>query len=112
MTKASICTIGDEILIGQIVDTNSSNISKALNTIGVQVTRMVSLSDNEEDIITSLTEELSRNEIVIVTGGLGPVHIFLRSSARDLRRHNRMTLRLQPLHPCMYRPYNAPMQTA
>ena len=72
MTKASICTIGDEILIGQIVDTNSSNISKALNTIGVQVTRMVSLSDNEEDIITSLTEELSRNEIVIVTGGLGP----------------------------------------
>ena len=72
MTKASICTIGDEILIGQIVDTNSSNISKALNTIGVQVTRMVSLSDKEGDIITSLTEELSRNEIVIVTGGLGP----------------------------------------
>ena len=72
MTKASICTIGDEILIGQIVDTNSSNISKALNTIGVQVTRMVSLSDNEEDIIDSLSEELSRNEIVIVTGGLGP----------------------------------------
>ena len=72
MTKASICTIGDEILIGQIVDTNSSNISKALNTIGVQVTRMVSLSDSEEDIIGSLTEELSRNEIVIVTGGLGP----------------------------------------
>ena len=72
MTKASICTIGDEILIGQIVDTNSSNISKALNTIGVQVTRMVSLGDNESDIITSLTEELLRNEIVIVTGGLGP----------------------------------------
>ncbi len=72
MTKASICTIGDEILIGQIVDTNSSNISKALNTIGVQVTRMVSLSDSEEDITGSLAEELSRNEIVIVTGGLGP----------------------------------------
>lgn len=72
MTKASICTIGDEILIGQIVDTNSSNISKALNTIGVQVTRMVSLSDSEDDITGSLAEELSRNEIVIVTGGLGP----------------------------------------
>lgn len=72
MTKASICTIGDEILIGQIVDTNSSNIAKALNTIGVQVTRMVSLSDSEDDIVTSLTEELSRNETVIVTGGLGP----------------------------------------
>lgn len=72
MTKASICTIGDEILIGQIVDTNSSNIAKALNTIGVQVTRMVSLGDSEDDIVTSLTEELSRNETVIVTGGLGP----------------------------------------
>ena len=72
MTKASICTIGDEILIGQIVDTNSSNISRALNTIGVKVTRMVSLSDGEEDIICSLKEELSRNDIVIVTGGLGP----------------------------------------
>ena len=72
MIKASICTIGDEILIGQIVDTNSSNISKSLNTIGVKVTRMVSLSDNEEDIISSLTDELSHNEIVIVTGGLGP----------------------------------------
>lgn len=72
MIKASICTIGDEILIGQIIDTNSSHISKSLNTIGVKVTRMVSLSDDEQDIISSLGEELSRNDIVIVTGGLGP----------------------------------------
>lgn len=72
MIRASICTIGDEILIGQIVDTNSSNISKSLNTIGVQVTRMVSLSDEENDIISTLSAELTRNEIVIVTGGLGP----------------------------------------
>lgn len=72
MIKASICTIGDEILIGQIVDTNSSNISRSLNTIGVKVTRMVSLSDDENDIICSLTKELSCNDIVIVTGGLGP----------------------------------------
>lgn len=72
MTKASICTIGDEILIGQIVDTNSSNISKALGTIGVQVTRMVSLSDSHNDIVSSLETELDRNDIVIVTGGLGP----------------------------------------
>ena len=72
MIKASICTIGDEILIGQIVDTNSSNISKALGTIGVQVTRMVSLSDSHDDIISSLQTELGSNDIVIVTGGLGP----------------------------------------
>lgn len=72
MIKASICTIGDEILIGQIVDTNSSNISKSLNTIGVQVTRMVSVGDAHDEILTTLEEELCRNEIVIVTGGLGP----------------------------------------
>lgn len=72
MIKASICTIGDEILIGQIVDTNSSNISKALNTIGVQVTRMVSISDRHDEIISILDSELGTNDIVIVTGGLGP----------------------------------------
>ena len=72
MISASICTIGDEILIGQIVDTNSSHIAHALNTIGVKVCRMVSISDSREDIISSLEHELSENEIVIVTGGLGP----------------------------------------
>ena len=72
MLRASICTIGDEILIGQIVDTNSSNISKALNTIGVKVTRMVSISDSEDDITITLSKELTDNDIVIVTGGLGP----------------------------------------
>ena len=72
MIKASICTIGDEILIGQIVDTNSSNISKALGTIGVKVTRMVSISDLHDDIVTSLKTELNNNDIVVVTGGLGP----------------------------------------
>ena len=72
MTRASICTIGDEILIGQIVDTNSSHISTALNSIGVRVTRMVSIGDSHEDIISSLENELKNNEIVVVTGGLGP----------------------------------------
>ena len=72
MTQASICTIGDEILIGQIIDTNSSHISQALNTLGIKVTRMVSIGDDHNGIIDSLKEELSRNDIVIVTGGLGP----------------------------------------
>ena len=72
MTSASICTIGDEILIGQIVDTNSSAIARSLNSIGVVVRRMVSISDDKHDIISSLEKELSENEIVIVTGGLGP----------------------------------------
>lgn len=72
MTEASICTIGDEILIGQIVDTNSSHISRALNSLGIKVTRMVSIGDSRTEILNSLETELKRNEIVIVTGGLGP----------------------------------------
>ena len=72
MTQASICTIGDEILIGQIVDTNSSHISQALNSLGIRVTRMLSIGDEHDTIISALEGELRRNEIVIVTGGLGP----------------------------------------
>ena len=72
MTQASICTIGDEILIGQIVDTNSSHISQALNSLGIKVTRMLSIGDDHDVIVNSLGQELSKNDIVIVTGGLGP----------------------------------------
>ena len=72
MTQASICTIGDEILIGQIVDTNSSHISRALNSLGIKVSRMVSIGDDHDCIVNFLTEELKSNDIVIVTGGLGP----------------------------------------
>ena len=72
MTQASICTIGDEILIGQIIDTNSSHISQALNEIGIQVTRMLSIGDDMDTIVNSLEKELIHNDIVIVTGGLGP----------------------------------------
>lgn len=72
MVTASICTIGDEILIGQIVDTNSSEISRALGSLGIRVTRMVSIGDEREEIINSLSKELTINDIVITTGGLGP----------------------------------------
>ena len=72
MTQASVCTIGDEILIGQIVDTNSSHIARALNELGIRVTHMVSIGDDHQTIISQLKEELSNNDIVIVTGGLGP----------------------------------------
>ena len=72
MTTASICTIGDEILIGQIVDTNSSHISQALGSCGIKVERMVSVGDDRQAIIETLSRELRTNDIVIVTGGLGP----------------------------------------
>lgn len=72
MTRACICTIGDEILIGQIVDTNSSHIARELNACGVKVAGMLSIGDDHDTIIASLEAELSRNDIVVVTGGLGP----------------------------------------
>ena len=72
MVTATICTIGDEILIGQIVDTNSSKISTALNSIGVKVISMVSTSDTEEDIINTVESALKTSNVVVITGGLGP----------------------------------------
>lgn len=72
MTSASICTIGDEILIGQITDTNSAHISRALNSLGIRVSHMVSIGDDHDTIIGDLKAELERNNIVVVTGGLGP----------------------------------------
>lgn len=72
MLTASVCTIGDEILIGQIVDTNSAYIASKLNTIGVKVNHMQSIADDESEIISSLRLAISKTDIVIVTGGLGP----------------------------------------
>ncbi len=72
MTTASICTIGDEILIGQIVDTNSSYISRELGAAGIRVRTMLSIGDDRERIIGTLRNELENNDIVITTGGLGP----------------------------------------
>ena len=72
MINACICTIGDEILIGQVIDTNSSYLAVALEEAGVRVTRMISIGDKKEDIEETLRKELSRSTIVITTGGLGP----------------------------------------
>ena len=72
MTTASICTIGDEILIGQIVDTNSARIASALNSLGIKVVRILSIADDTDAIIGGLTAQLTDCDIVICTGGLGP----------------------------------------
>ena len=72
MKTASICTIGDEILIGQIVDTNSSHIARELNLLGIQVKYMTSIGDDRTRIIQELGNCLDNTDIVIVTGGLGP----------------------------------------
>lgn len=69
---AEIITIGDEILIGQVVDTNSAYISKALNKIGVQVFQITSIQDDRTHILHAFEDAKKRVDIVIVTGGLGP----------------------------------------
>ncbi|CAZ94667.1 competence/damage-inducible protein A [Zobellia galactanivorans] len=69
---AEIITIGDEILIGQIVDTNSAFISKELNKIGVSVYQITSVQDDREHILQALEEAKGRAQVVIMTGGLGP----------------------------------------
>lgn len=70
--KAEIITIGDEILIGQIVDTNSQWIGTELNKIGVSVYQISSIQDNKQHILNALKEAQSRADIIIITGGLGP----------------------------------------
>ena len=70
--KASIITIGDEILIGQIVDTNSASIARHLNSIGVAIDEKLSIGDDAEQITSTLNRIMQRCEIVIITGGLGP----------------------------------------
>ncbi|MBU2973607.1 competence/damage-inducible protein A [Zobellia sp. B3R18] len=69
---AEIITIGDEILIGQIVDTNSVFISKELNKIGVSVYQITSIQDDREHILQALEDAKKRVQVVIITGGLGP----------------------------------------
>lgn len=70
--KAAIVTIGDEILIGQIVDTNSSYIAKALDKIGIATHEMLSISDDKQHILDTFHSLQNKVDVVVVTGGLGP----------------------------------------
>jgi nicotinamide-nucleotide amidase len=70
--KAAVVTVGDEILIGQITDTNSAYIAKALDKVGIGVYEMLSVSDDRLHIINTLAFLQNRVDIVIITGGLGP----------------------------------------
>jgi len=70
--KATIITIGDEILIGQIVDTNSGFIAKSLDRIGVEIVEMISISDDKKHILDTFAQLQNKVDVVIVTGGLGP----------------------------------------
>ncbi|MFY7740987.1 MAG: CinA family nicotinamide mononucleotide deamidase-related protein [Flavobacterium sp.] len=70
--KATIVTIGDEILIGQIIDTNSGYIAKALDKIGVQTHELLSISDDKQHILDTFKSLQNKVDFVVITGGLGP----------------------------------------
>ena len=69
---AEIITIGDEILIGQIVDTNSAWMARKLNDIGIRIKQISSVSDDKEHILNAFKEAAERADIILITGGLGP----------------------------------------
>ena len=72
MTQASIITIGDELLIGQVIDTNSAWMAQQLNIAGIKVLRRVAVGDAWEEIWKALDEESKHVDIILITGGLGP----------------------------------------
>lgn len=71
---AEIITIGDELLIGQVINTNQAYIAERLQSVGVTVHRMLTVGDDEAEILASFEEALSTHRLVVVTGGLGPTH--------------------------------------
>ena len=87
--QAEIITIGDEILIGQIVDTNSAWLGEKLNAAGIRIHRITSVSDTARHIEQAVGEALKRSDVVICTGGLGPTkdditkHTLARSAWRS-----------------------------
>ena len=80
MTSA-ILSIGDELLIGQVINTNQAYIAEKLNSVGVTVERMITVGDKQEEILRSFVETFSHFDIVTVTGGLGPTHDDVTRSA-------------------------------
>ena len=72
MTQASIITIGDELLIGQVIDTNSAWMAQELNKAGIRVARRVAVADVWDEIWTALDQEQKHADIILITGGLGP----------------------------------------
>jgi nicotinamide-nucleotide amidase len=72
MINATIITIGDELLIGQVIDTNSAWMAQQLNLIGIAVKRRIAVGDNKQDIIDALNQARNSTDLIFLTGGLGP----------------------------------------
>jgi nicotinamide-nucleotide amidase len=72
--NAEILSIGDELLIGQVINTNQAFIAERLNSVGVSVERMVTVGDGVNKIVRAFREAMARHDVVVATGGLGPTH--------------------------------------
>ena len=72
MIQTSIITIGDELLIGQVIDTNSAWMAQQLNKSGIRVARRIAVGDVWDEIWTALDQESKHADIILITGGLGP----------------------------------------
>ena len=72
--KAEIISIGDELLIGQVINTNQAYLAEKLNSIGIAVQRMTTVGDEEEQILEAFARGMEEHDLVLVTGGLGPTH--------------------------------------
>jgi nicotinamide-nucleotide amidase len=79
--QAEIISVGNELLIGQVINTNQAFIAQQLQTVGIEIHRMVTVGDDEKSILTALDEALNRADVVTVTGGLGPTHDDVTRSA-------------------------------
>ncbi len=79
--KATVITIGDELLIGQIVNTNAAWIGEELTRLGISVTRMVTVSDDSHEIQQAVERAVQESRVVVTTGGLGPTHDDITSQA-------------------------------
>ncbi|MBE2247476.1 MAG: competence/damage-inducible protein A [Candidatus Competibacteraceae bacterium] len=93
--KAVLLSIGDEILIGQITNTNSVWLASQLNRIGVHVVEMMTVGDDETAIVDALKESLSKSEIIIITGGLGPTRDDLTKDVLTHFFHTRLVFNQQ-----------------
>lgn len=79
--KAEIISIGDELLIGQVVNTNQAYIAEKLNSVGIDAVRMTTVGDNETMILSAFEDAYANHDVVTVTGGLGPTHDDVTRSA-------------------------------
>ena len=72
--KAEIISIGDELLIGQVINSNQASIAEKLNSVGIYGDKMTTVGDNEEDILSAFQKAYASHDVITVTGGLGPTH--------------------------------------